>query len=150
MIFLYFIKAQIYDFDVIMAFFVLSCFMICMVFSTMYHLFNCHSFHYCQIWLSWDIFGISAAFLAVFISGIYYGFWCSETFLPRILNMYVISGIAVLFYLLRIPESLFPGKFNYIGASHQLWHIFVLLGLFYWHQSGLIYAKYREEHGCAF
>ncbi|BEJ13134.1 hypothetical protein CspHIS471_0303080 [Cutaneotrichosporon sp. HIS471] len=31
-------------------------------------------------------------------------------------------------YAARIPESLWPGKFNYFGSSHQIFHCFVLLG----------------------
>ncbi|RXG56948.1 Progestin and adipoQ receptor family member 3 [Armadillidium vulgare] len=120
-------KHKIYDFDVIMAFFVLSCFM------------HIHQ-RYTYIGFVFVLFAIAMSFLLMprlrgdeyssarltlftlwSLSGIFptihwitlYGGVDSEivqTFLPRILNMYVISGIAVLFYLLRIPESLFPGN----------------------------------------
>ncbi|KAB7494511.1 Progestin and adipoQ receptor family member 3 [Armadillidium nasatum] len=121
-------KHKIYDFDVIMALFVLSCFMICMVFSTMYHLFNCHSFHYCQIWLSWDIFGISAAFLAVFISGIYYGFWCSEHIHLR----YTYIGFVFVLFAIAMSFLLMPrlrGE-EYSSARLTLFTLWSLSGIF--------------------
>jgi len=31
-------------------------------------------------------------------------------------------------YIIRFPEKLYPGKFDYIGASHQIFHILVFLG----------------------
>ena len=50
----------------------------CMLFSTLYHAMNCCSYSACCVWLSRDILGISMAFFGIFISGIYYGFWCNE------------------------------------------------------------------------
>ncbi|GMK58118.1 hypothetical protein CspeluHIS016_0501500 [Cutaneotrichosporon spelunceum] len=44
----------------------------------------------------------------------------------------VAGGAAYIFgavlYAARIPESRWPGRFNYIGSSHQIFHCFVLLG----------------------
>ncbi|PWN44061.1 adipor-like receptor, partial [Ceraceosorus guamensis] len=37
--------------------------------------------------------------------------------------MYIIGA---LLYTLRIPERFAPGKFDYIGASHQIFHVFIL------------------------
>jgi hypothetical protein len=31
----------------------------------------------------------------------------------------------------RIPESLFPGTFDIVGSSHQIFHCFVLLGAWF-------------------
>ena len=49
----------------------------------------------------------------------------------KLINWYL-GGISyvvgALFYLLRIPEKIFPGKFDYIGASHQIFHILVFFG----------------------
>lgn len=47
---------------------------------------------------------------------------------------YVFVGVFYLFglyvYTVRCPERHYtPGKFNVCGNSHQIWHIFVLLGI---------------------
>jgi len=39
--------------------------------------------------------------------------------------MYIIG---IILYITRFPESYWSGKFDIIGSSHQLFHIFVLLG----------------------
>jgi adiponectin receptor len=46
---------------------------------------------------------------------------------------YIVAGGAsyifgAVLYAARIPESLYPGKFDYFGSSHQIFHCFVLLG----------------------
>ena len=44
-------------------------------------------------------------------------------------NNWYYGGISYIFgailYILRFPEKKFRGKFDYIGSSHQLFHIFV-------------------------
>uniref|UniRef100_A0A0A9X428 Adiponectin receptor protein 1 n=1 Tax=Lygus hesperus TaxID=30085 RepID=A0A0A9X428_LYGHE len=32
------------------------------------------------------------------------------------------------FYLYQMPERFFPGKFDILFSSHQIWHLFVFLG----------------------
>ncbi|CAG9863456.1 unnamed protein product [Phyllotreta striolata] len=68
--------------------------------------------------------------------------------LPRVFGMYAISGVAFIIYITKIPERFLAGKFDYIGHSHQWWHIFVVLALYYWHNSGLVYIEYRLNHAC--
>lgn len=43
---------------------------------------------------------------------------------------------------------IFPGKVDYIGSSHQWWHFLVVLALYYWHNTGILYIEYRMNHGC--
>lgn len=40
------------------------------------------------------------------------------------------------------------GKVDYIGSSHQWWHFLVVLALYYWHNTGILYIEYRMNHGC--
>ena len=35
-----------------------------------------------------------------------------------------------LLYIMRFPEKYFPGKFDYFGASHQIFHVLVFVGAF--------------------
>ncbi|CAD8100957.1 unnamed protein product [Paramecium sonneborni] len=55
---------------------------------------------------------------------------------------YILMGSSYLFglalYTLRIPERFLPGKFDIFGHSHQWWHCFVFLGVFF-HYFGSIY-----------
>ena len=44
---------------------------------------------------------------------------------------------------------LFAGRVDYIGSSHQWWHLFVVLALYYWHNTGIKYVEFRMNHGCA-
>ncbi|CAG5108984.1 Similar to Paqr3: Progestin and adipoQ receptor family member 3 (Mus musculus) [Cotesia congregata] len=68
--------------------------------------------------------------------------------IPRVLGMYVISGCAFAIYMSKIPERFFPGSVDYIGSSHQWWHALVVLALYYWHNTGMLYVEYRMNHGC--
>nr|CAH7751470.1 unnamed protein product [Callosobruchus chinensis] len=68
--------------------------------------------------------------------------------LPRVLGMYCISGTAFLIYITKIPERFCAGRFDFIGHSHNWWHLFVVLALYYWHNSGIVYIDYRLNHAC--
>lgn len=41
------------------------------------------------------------------------------------------------------------GKVNYMGSSHQWWHLFILLAFYWWHRSNVIYMKYRLKYQCS-
>ncbi|XP_024938284.1 progestin and adipoQ receptor family member 3 isoform X1 [Cephus cinctus] len=189
----------------------LICFQACMILSSMYHTFSCRSEKDYWCFLSFDLFGIALSLLAIYMSGVYYAFWCHKDLqqfylitvllifvvamllqvprfnvngnvklivfvawaaygvlptlhwsiamggmenpmvrmlLPRVLGMYVISGGAFLIYLSKVPERFFPGWVDYVGSSHQWWHALVVLALYYWHNTGMLYVEYRLNHGC--
>lgn len=71
-----------------------------------------------------------------------------KLFLPRIIFMYLICGLAFLFYAAKFPEVMLPGRFDILGSSHQWWHLFIFLCLAYWHSTGLAFFKYRHALGC--
>jgi len=48
----------------------------------------------------------------------------------RLILMGGVYSIGVVFYITRIPERWYPGKFDYGLNSHVIWHIFVLLATF--------------------
>ncbi|XP_012276803.1 progestin and adipoQ receptor family member 3 [Orussus abietinus] len=189
----------------------LICFQACMILSSLYHTFSCRSEKDYWCYLSFDLFGIALSLLAIYMSGVYYAFWCHKELqqfylitvllifiiamilqipklnvngnvklivfvswaaygvlptlhwtlamggfenpmvrllLPRVLGMYAISGGAFLIYLSKIPERFFPGLVDYVGSSHQWWHALVVLALYYWHNTGMLYVEYRMNHGC--
>ncbi|KAK9878885.1 hypothetical protein WA026_003713 [Henosepilachna vigintioctopunctata] len=209
---LLFLKVEASIADKFMVASVLVCFQFCMFLSAIYHTFNCRSARDCDLFLSFDLFGIALSLLAIYTSGIYYAFWCNSdlqnfyistvtvifalamvlqlpqlnidayvkmlvfvgwaaygvvpTFhwtivmggfenpivsllLPRVLGMYCITGIAFFIYITKIPERFYKGRFDFIGHSHQWWHTFVVLALYYWHNTGMIYVEYRLNHACA-
>lgn len=68
-----------------------------------------------------------------------------QLLIPRVTVMYVISGIAFLIYVTRIPERWLAGKVDFFGHSHNWWHIFVLIALYYWHNTGT-FAQFLSNH----
>ncbi len=54
---------------------VLVCYQLCMIMSSLFHTFTCHSQQVSQRCLSLDLGGITLALLATYLSGIYYAFW---------------------------------------------------------------------------
>lgn len=50
------------------------------------------------------------------------------------LNFLVCGGalyiLGACLYMARIPERLSPGTFDYFGASHQLFHVLILIAAF--------------------
>eukprot|EP00092_Neocalanus_flemingeri_P000826 GFUD01000879.1.p1 GENE.GFUD01000879.1~~GFUD01000879.1.p1 ORF type:complete len:306 (-),score=77.57 GFUD01000879.1:100-1017(-) len=69
-------------------------------------------------------------------------------FLPRIIFMYLICGVAFLFYIAKFPEICLPGKFDIFGSSHQWWHVIIWVCLAYWHHTSFTFAEFRLESGC--
>jgi adiponectin receptor len=53
---------------------------------------------------------------------------------------YVIGGII---YITRFPEKKFPGKFDYFGSSHQIFHFAVVIAA-YFHYLGSLDAYYSR------
>ena len=51
--------------------------------------------------------------------------------------------IGALLYIIRFPEKMFPGKFDYIGASHQIFHILVFFGALFHFLGSLDAYNYR-------
>ncbi|KAK0135479.1 Progestin and adipoQ receptor family member 3 [Merluccius polli] len=83
----------------------------------------------------------------VWISG---GFSSEPTqlFLPRVLGMYLLAALAFLFYFSKVPERYFPGQLNYLGSSHQVWHVLLVLMFYWWHQTCNLIMAYRHSQPC--
>ena len=45
-------------------------------------------------------------------------------------------------------ESSWPGRFDYVGSSHQLWHVCVSAAALYWWHTLLMYKAYVEVQPC--
>ncbi|KAL4240114.1 Progestin and adipoQ receptor member 3 [Mactra antiquata] len=79
------------------------------------------------------------------------GGWSSEIvrmFIPKVVTMYCLGMLAFAFYITKFPERFFPGWFNFIGSSHNLWHMGIVVA-FVWMQTCLwIMMDYRKHHPC--
>lgn len=71
-----------------------------------------------------------------------------KLFLPKVLTLYLILAVAFSFYLSQCPERCFPGKFNLIGQSHNLWHVLTAFSFVYWRQVALNIMLYRIQNDC--
>ena len=64
----------------------------------------------------------------------------------KLINWYL-GGISyvsgALIYIMRYPEKKFPGKFDYIGASHQIFHILVFFGALFHFLGSIDAYNYR-------
>jgi len=96
----------------------------------------------------WAIYGTLPTLHWVILSG-GFGDVIIRTFLPRVVIMYAITGLAFLFYLGKIPERFLPGRFDMLGSSHQWWHVLIFLCLAYWHNTGFTFAEFRLENQCS-
>jgi len=64
----------------------------------------------------------------------------------RSVGMYVLG---LLFYAFHFPECYFPGKFDIWGASHNMWHIGIVLAIIL-HYNAIFFAfDYRWDYSCA-
>jgi len=63
------------------------------------------------------------------------------TLFDYIIIGYFFYGSGVFIYSYRFPERLFPGFFDIWGSSHQIWHIFILLG-----QYSIYHGIWRSHH----
>ena len=50
-------------------------------------------------------------------------------FVREYLLVLFFCGCGFICFHWHIPECLFPGKFDYFANSHQLWHVFLVIGL---------------------
>jgi adiponectin receptor len=79
------------------------------------------------------------------------GVWAWEFYAPiaKSITVYLVGAIV---YASQVPERWFPGAFDYIGGSHNLWHIAVLGGILFHYvamEEFFAGAFLRAENGCA-
>ena len=57
----------------------------------------------------------------------------ANLFLYKLLATFCSYMVGFMFYASQFPEKRWPGRFDLLGHSHQIWHIFVFVGalLFY-------------------
>ncbi|CAF1126951.1 unnamed protein product [Adineta steineri] len=71
-----------------------------------------------------------------------------QQFFPRLFILYGILGVGTFAYLTKFPERFFPGYFDFIFASHQIWHFASLGAFIWWYQNGIDLLQYRLNNPC--
>jgi adiponectin receptor len=78
--------------------------------------------------------------------------WAWEFYAP-ITQSIIVYLVGACVYALQVPERWFPGAFDYIGGSHNLWHFAVLGGILFHYlamQEFFAGAFKRAEQDCGF
>ncbi|XP_065051207.1 progestin and adipoQ receptor family member 3-like isoform X2 [Rhopilema esculentum] len=190
------------------------CFAACMLLSAGFHTFCCHSALSYKRWLALDLAGISMSLVGMYISSLFYGFYCNwrcqyfytglvsafliictylhtkeqflaphwakkriilysclvlfgvipathwyflmggwsssvvRLFMPKLMVMYALGCSGLVVYVSKLPERIFPGWFDYIGCSHQWWHLLVLCALLWFRDAALQLIVFQIENSC--
>ncbi|KAJ8962196.1 hypothetical protein NQ318_018163 [Aromia moschata] len=107
---------------------VLVCFQACMALSALYHIFSCRSEKHCDVFLTYDLFGIALSLLAIYTSGIYYAFWCDEVY-----QNFYLSTVTLIFtiaMLLQVPR--FNINSNVKTLVFVAWGCYGVIPTFHW------------------
>ncbi|GAA0150169.1 G-protein coupled receptor [Lithospermum erythrorhizon] len=133
----------------------ISIMIVCSFFAPVYYTFYCHEYWRLFYLTTITVIGICATFtliapgmdthkfrsyrtmlfLAMGFSGVIPAAHAVTLYLdhPKILTslgyeiaMGLLYGIGAVFYIKRIPEKWRPGKFDIVGHSHQIFHVFVI------------------------
>jgi adiponectin receptor len=72
---------------------------------------------------------------------------CVDQVWTAILGMFSCYAVGFVFFFFRIPERWSTGTFDYVGASHQIWHTFVVLAGVFWLHGMVAFHEWRVAHG---
>ncbi|KAI4335510.1 hypothetical protein L6164_014148 [Bauhinia variegata] len=147
----------------------------CLACSSLSHLLACHSKRYNLFFWRLDYAGISLMIVCSFFAPIYYAFFCypysrllyltsisvlgvvaiitllapalsTPRFRPFRASLFLTMGFSgAVFYITRIPERWKPGAFDIAGHSHQIFHVFVVLGALAHSVATLVIFDFRRQ-----
>ncbi|KAI9268061.1 hemolysin-III related-domain-containing protein [Phascolomyces articulosus] len=100
-------------------------------------------------WLRITFFITMAASAAVPVGHLYaiYGPELMNVWLSPVMKSIACYLLGVVVYGNQWPEAFWPGKFDHIGHSHQLWHLFVCGGIWYHYLAAVSFVGQREIFG---
>uniref|UniRef100_A0A1I7ZKH0 Progestin and adipoQ receptor family member 3 n=1 Tax=Steinernema glaseri TaxID=37863 RepID=A0A1I7ZKH0_9BILA len=108
---------------------------ICMILSASYHTFGCSSECERNRWLKFDVFGISAGLIGMYLSGIYTAFLCFEDWLSN----YLCALLVLFIFTMYIPfqkekfdKQLLGSRFGYLHLTYSCVITFGLLPTVHW------------------
>ncbi|XVF34580.1 hypothetical protein REPUB_Repub18cG0070800 [Reevesia pubescens] len=73
---------------------------------------------------------------------------CRDITLAYEAAMAIFYLTGTMFYVSRIPERLKPGWFDLAGHSHQIFHIFVVMGALAHYGASLVFLEWRDRNSC--
>lgn len=76
-----------------------------------------------------------------------YGYRTLMDWLSPVLKSIGCYLLGVVVYGNQWPEAFWPGKFDHLGHSHQLWHLFVCGGIWYHYTAAVSFFAQREALG---
>lgn len=60
----------------------------------------------------------------------------------------IFHALGCFFYVSRSPERFIENKFDFLGSSHQLFHVFGFIGILYYYYGCLELLNYRLDNRC--
>lgn len=78
-----------------------------------------------------------------------HGYSAMASFYAPLVPSFASYTVGVLLYSMRWPERWAPGKFDIVGHSHQLWHVAIVLAIYFHYQAVLSFHEHREAYSCA-
>ncbi|XP_013790183.2 progestin and adipoQ receptor family member 3-like [Limulus polyphemus] len=112
--------------------------------------FQTNTFHYLRVslFVLWAVFGVVPTFHCFHLYGGYDN-PIMQTLLPRIGVMYLLCGTGFAFYITRFPECCFPGRVDFVGSSHQVWHVLIIAAMYWWYLTGTAFVHLRSLNTCS-
>nr|CAD7461349.1 unnamed protein product [Timema tahoe] len=117
-------------------------FQVCMVLSSLYHTFSCRSEKDYMCFLSFDLFGIALSLLAIYMSGVYYAFWCHKEWQ----TFYLVTVLIIFMFamVLQVPRLKVDANVKLI--VFVVWAAYGVIPTFHWTVVMGGYANPVVEH----
>jgi adiponectin receptor len=93
------------------------------------------------------LFGFSGAAPVVHLSAIY-GFVEYWVVLWKLFLMAFLYTAGAFIYSSRVPERWLPGRFDFFGSSHQIWHLFTIAAALSQLWACISSLNYKQDHPC--
>eukprot|EP00058_Branchiostoma_floridae_P004043 XP_002589531.1 hypothetical protein BRAFLDRAFT_97030 [Branchiostoma floridae] len=96
-----------------------------------------------------DILGVWVAGGGTYVPVFAYGLYCHQVVWNKWFSTYMmLFPFMLATYTVKFPERFWPGKFDYVGQSHTLWHCLYIYALYCWHSACWEFADVRQTHPC--
>jgi len=71
-----------------------------------------------------------------------------RTIMPYVFAMFMCYGVGAAVFTSKWPECKWPERFDILGHSHQVWHVFVVLAAVIWVEATLMMRRRSRDVGC--
>ncbi|KAI8062736.1 hemolysin-III related-domain-containing protein [Gongronella butleri] len=76
-----------------------------------------------------------------------YGVGTVAAWISPVTKSLMCYAVGIVAYGFQFPESIWPGKFDHFGHSHQWWHLFVCGGIWWHYVAAKTFVAQRQEFG---